>query len=147
MNRVDELAALRERLPRPGGKSCSVALMGEPGIGKSRLATAVMTDALTSDVRCCVFYGGVQRRVTAFAAARALVGDMLGANSSSSDDDIREALAELHVEAGDRRKLEALFIAGKASLAPTIERQYTNANCTRIVNAFLALALKGQLSC
>ena len=37
-----------------------------------------MTEALTSDVRCCVFSGAVQRRVTAFAVARALVGDMLG---------------------------------------------------------------------
>ncbi|MGY4375133.1 hypothetical protein ACVWZ3_002772 [Bradyrhizobium sp. i1.3.6] len=83
VNRVDELAALRELLPRPGAKSCSVTLLGEPGIGKSRLATAVMTEALTSDVRCCVFYGGVQKRATAFAAARTLVGDMLAANSSS----------------------------------------------------------------
>ena len=55
VNRVNELAALRERLPHWGGKSCSVALLGEPGIGKSRLATAAMTDALTSEVRCCVF--------------------------------------------------------------------------------------------
>ena len=114
VNRVDELAALRERLPRWGGKSCSVALLGEPGIGKSRLATAAMTDALTSDVRCCVFYGAVQRRVTAFAAARALVGDMLGASSLSSDEHFREALTELGVEASDRKALETLFIGGKS---------------------------------
>ena len=86
VDRVDELAALRERLPRLGGNSTSVALIGEPGIGKSRLAAAAMSDALTSDVRCCVFYGAVQRRTTSFAAARALVGDMLGAGSLSSDD-------------------------------------------------------------
>ena len=131
VDRVDELAALRERLPRLGGKSCSVALLGEPGIGKSRLATAAMTDALTSEVRCCVFYGAVQRRITAFAVARALVGDMLGARSLSSDDHLREALAELGVEASDRRTLETLFIVEKSSSRQTIERQHTNANCAR----------------
>src|SRR5215469_2137785 len=33
VGRADELAAVRERLPRSGGKSASVALIGEPGIG------------------------------------------------------------------------------------------------------------------
>jgi hypothetical protein len=91
-----------------------VALLGEPGIGKSRLATAAMTDALTSDVRCCVFYGAIQRRVNAFAAARALVGDMLGASSLSSDEHFREAFTELGVEASDRKALETLFIGAKS---------------------------------
>ncbi|KMJ95997.1 ATP-binding protein [Bradyrhizobium japonicum] len=141
VNRVDELAALRELLPGPGTKSCSVALLGEPGIGKSRLATAVIAEALTSDVRCCVFYGGVQRRATPFAAARTLVGDMLAANSSSSDAHIREALAKLHVEAGDRRKLEALFVVGKASSRQRLTDNTQTQISRALVNAFLALAL------
>ena len=114
VGRRDELAAVRERLPRRGGKSCSVAVIGEPGIGKSRLAAAALTDALTSDARCCVFYGAVQRRVTAFAAARALVGDMLGARSLSSDDHLRTALAGLCLEANDSKALETLFVVGKS---------------------------------
>jgi class 3 adenylate cyclase/tetratricopeptide (TPR) repeat protein len=141
VNRVDELAALREQLPHWGGKSCSVALLGEPGIGKSRLATAAMIDALTSNVRCCVYYGAVQRRVTAFAAARALVSDMLGASSLSSDDHFREALAELGVEAIDRKTLETLFIVGKS---PSRQRMSDNTQtqiARALVAAFLALAL------
>jgi class 3 adenylate cyclase/tetratricopeptide (TPR) repeat protein len=141
VNRVDELAALRERLPRWGGKSCSVALLGEPGIGKSRLATAAMTDALTSDVRCCVFYGAVQRRVTAFAAARALVGDMLDASSLSSDDHFREALAALGVEAGDRKTLETLFFVGKSPSRQRLSDNTQTQIARALVAAFLALAL------
>jgi class 3 adenylate cyclase/tetratricopeptide (TPR) repeat protein len=141
VNRVDELAALRERLPRWGGKSCSVALLGEPGIGKSRLATAAMTDALTSDVRCCVFYGAVQRRVTAFAAARALVGDMLDASSLSSDDHFREALAALGVEASDRKTLETLFFVGKSPSRQRLSDNTQTQIARALVAAFLALAL------
>jgi class 3 adenylate cyclase/tetratricopeptide (TPR) repeat protein len=141
VNRVDELAALRERLPRGGGKSCSVALLGEPGIGKSRLATAAMTDALTSDVRCCVFYGAVQRRVTAFAAARALVGDMLGASSLSSDEHFREAFTELGVEASDRKALETLFIGATSGSRQRLSGNTQTQIARALVNAFLALAL------
>jgi len=141
VNRVNELAALRERLPRWGGKSCSVALLGEPGIGKSRLATAAMTDALTSDVRYCVFYGAVQRRVTAFAAARALVGEMLGASSLSSGDHFREALAELGVEASDRIALETLFIVGKSGSRQRLSDKTQTQIARALVNAFLVLAL------
>lgn len=141
VGRADELESLHERFPRRGGKSASVAVIGEPGIGKSRLAAAAMTDALTSDVRCCVFNGAVQRRVTAFAAARALVGDLLAASSFTSDDQFRQALAELDLEAGDRRALEKLFIVEK-----TRSRQRLNDNtqtqiARALVNAFLLLAL------
>lgn len=140
VGRADELEALRERLPRAGGKSSSVALLGEPGIGKSRLAAAAMTDALTSDVRCCVFFGAVQRRVTAFAAARALVGDLLAA-SSLSDDQLREALAKLDIEARDRRTLETLFIVGKSRARQRLNDNTQTQIARALVNAFLAMAL------
>jgi class 3 adenylate cyclase/tetratricopeptide (TPR) repeat protein len=141
VDRVDEFAALRERLPRWGGKSSSVGLIGEAGIGKSRLAAAAMTDALTSEVRCCVFYGAVQRRITAFAVARALVGDMLGARSLSSDDDLREALAGLGVETSDLKTLETLFIVGKSRSRQRLSDNTQTQIVRALVNAFLALAL------
>ena len=141
VNRFDELAALRERLPRWGGKSGSVAVIGEAGIGKSRLAAAAMTDALTSDVRCCVFYGAAQTRITAFAAARTLVGDMLGTRSMESDDHVRAALAGLGVEASDRKVLETLFIAGKSRSRERFSDSTQTQFARALINAFLALAL------
>jgi class 3 adenylate cyclase/tetratricopeptide (TPR) repeat protein len=141
VNRFDELKAIRERLPRTGGNSASVTLIGEPGIGKSRLAAAAMSDALTSDARCCVFYGDAQRRTTSFAAARALVSDMLGAGSLSSDDHFREALAELGVEASDRKTLETLFIVGKSCSRQRLSEHTQTQIARALVNAFTALAL------
>ena len=43
VNRIDELAALRERLPRAGERNSSIAIVGEAGIGKSRLSAAAVT--------------------------------------------------------------------------------------------------------
>jgi class 3 adenylate cyclase/tetratricopeptide (TPR) repeat protein len=143
VGRADELAALRERLPRSGGKRASIALVGEPGIGKSRLAAAAMSDALASDVRFCVFYGAVQRRTTAFAAARALVGDMLGVRGSSSVDHLHKALAGLTIEAGDRKMLETLFIVEEHQPRRR-KSDYTPTQIARaLVNAFVTLALTG----
>lgn len=141
INRFHELEAIRERLPRTDGKSASVALIGEPGIGKSRLAAAAMSDALTSDVRCCVFYGDAQRRTTSFAAARALVGDMLGARSLSSDDLLREALAQLDIEASDCKTLQSLFIVGNSRSRQRLSDNTQTQIARALVNAFLALAL------
>ena len=141
VDRLDELKAIRELLPRRGGRSASVALIGEPGIGKSRLAAAAVSDALTLDARCCVFCGDAQRRTTSFAAARALVGDMLGASSLSSDQQFREALAELDIEPGDRRTLEALFVVGQSPSRQRLNDSTQTQIARALVAAFLALAL------
>jgi class 3 adenylate cyclase/tetratricopeptide (TPR) repeat protein len=141
VNRFDELAALHERMPRRDGRSCSVAVIGEPGIGKSRLAAAAMTRALTPDVRCCVIYGGTQRRTTAFAAARALIGDLLGPRSMLPDDHLRTALAGLGLEASDRKPLEALFVVGKSRSRQRFSGNTQTQIARALVNAFLALAL------
>jgi class 3 adenylate cyclase len=141
VGRFDELAAIGERLPRPGGRSCSIAVVGEAGIGKSRLAAAAMTDALTSDVRCCVFYGAVQRRITAFAAARALIGDLLGAHGSSSDDQVRAALAALHLDDSERKALETLFLGGKSQPRQRLKHNTQTQIARALVNTFLSLAL------
>jgi class 3 adenylate cyclase/tetratricopeptide (TPR) repeat protein len=141
VDRVDELATLRERLPRWGGKSSSVGLIGEAGIGKSRFAAAAMTEALTSEARCRVVYGAVQRRTTAFAVARALVGDMLGAENLSSDDDLREALAGLGVQTSDLKTLETLFIAGKSRSRQRLSDNTQTQIARALASAFVALAL------
>jgi class 3 adenylate cyclase/tetratricopeptide (TPR) repeat protein len=141
VGRSDELGALRERLPRPGGSNASIAVIGEPGIGKSRLVAAAMSDALASDARCCVFHGAAQRRTTAFAAARGLVGDMLDARGASSDDHLRKALAGLKIDASDRNTLETLFIVGKSQSRRRLNDNTQTQIARALVNAFLALAV------
>ena len=69
------------------------------------------------------------------------MGDLLAAGSLSSDQHIRDALAELDVDAGDRRKLEAVFIAGKTPSRQRLSDNTETQIARALVNAFLALAL------
>src|SRR5262249_35484039 len=61
--------------------------------------------------------------------------------SLSSDQHIREALAELDVEPGDRKKLGALFIVGKTSSRQRLSDNTQTQIARALVNAFVALAL------
>lgn len=141
VNRLDELAALRERLPRAGGKSSSVAIVGEAGIGKSRLSAAAVTGALAPDVRTCAFFGDAQKRTTPFAAARALITDLLGSPGGLSDDRLRATLAEAGVASGDCSLLGALFAADRARSRRHSATNTQTQMARALVKAFVALAL------
>lgn len=141
VNRLGELAALRERLPGAGVKSSSVAIVGEAGIGKSRLAAAAVTGALSPDVRSCAFFGDAQKRTTPFAAARALITDLLGSPAALSQDRLRTSLAAAGMDLGDRSVIEAMFAVDGARS----RRQSATNTQTQIARAFarafVALAL------
>lgn len=78
VGRREELARLRDLLSRPRSTAVSAALIGEPGIGKSRLAAALVTEAENLDVRALMFFGDAQKRSTPLAAARGLIEALLG---------------------------------------------------------------------
>ena len=111
INRSEELAIIREKLPRPGGPTGSIALIGEPGIGKSCLAAVAVADAIASDTSVLVFHGDAQTCTTPFAAARALVGDLLGQDVAASGNRFRLALDRQGFDADDATTLEALLVA------------------------------------
>jgi class 3 adenylate cyclase/tetratricopeptide (TPR) repeat protein len=142
VGRIEELDALRKRLPCRGGQSCSIAIIGEPGIGKSRLAAAAITDALAPETRSCVFYGDAQKRTTPFAAARTLIADLVNPRSAVTDDSLHLAFAALQIDSSDRKALEALFIAAKPPSAGRSLHRTQKQIARALVNAFSALALK-----
>ncbi len=141
VNRIDELAALRERLPRAGGRNSSIAIVGEAGIGKSRLAAAAVTGALAPDVRSCAFFGDAQKRTTPFAAARALITDLLGSPGGLSDDRLRAALAAAGVAPGDCSLLGALFAADRSRSRRHSATNTQTQMARALGKAFVALAL------
>ena len=72
----------------------AVALIGEPGIGKTRLAATAIDDARLKGIRVLTFRGDSQRRTTPFSAVRALILQNLSLKPASSDDDILRAFSE-----------------------------------------------------
>jgi class 3 adenylate cyclase/tetratricopeptide (TPR) repeat protein len=140
VGRLEEMKLLRERLPRPGGAGYSVAIIGEAGIGKTRLAAAAMAEASAPEVRTLVFRGDAQMRTTPFAAARALIGNLLALHSASADH-LQLASRQLNIDANDRTMLEDFLLAAK----PDAREQKPNRTQTQLaralVNAFSALAV------
>ena len=72
----------------------AVALIGEPGIGKTRLASTAIDEAHLKGMRVLTFRGDNQRRTTPFSAIRTLILQSLSLKTASSDDDILRALSE-----------------------------------------------------
>jgi class 3 adenylate cyclase/tetratricopeptide (TPR) repeat protein len=76
------------------GQNGSAALIGEPGIGKTRLASTAIDDARLKGMRVLTFTGDNQKRTTPYSAIRTLILASLSLKAASSDDDIRRAFAE-----------------------------------------------------
>jgi class 3 adenylate cyclase len=139
INRVKELSLVREKLPRRGGPSGSIGLIGEPGIGKSRLAAAAITEALAAEARVLVFHGDAQKRTTPFAAARALVGDLVGEHVVASGEWLRQTLDNRGLDAEGAMIVETLFASSETGEANR-SRSRTQIEIARaLVNACLTL--------
>ncbi|HEY2358223.1 MAG TPA: AAA family ATPase [Phenylobacterium sp.] len=141
VGRDDEFATLRDMLPKPGGESSSVALIGEAGIGKSRLAAAAISEALARDVNIRVFFGDAQKRTTPFAAARGLIEDLLRQSGAVSREDMRAALAVAALKEDELTALEALFALPVAGLRDKGGKLTETQLARVLVNSFCALAL------
>ncbi|GEP57465.1 ATP-binding protein [Reyranella soli] len=92
VGRLDELQTLRAALVDNDKGHRALALIGEPGIGKSRLAAAVIEDAQKSSIAVLVFYGDAHKRATPYSTMRSLILARLSLNETTSDNDIISAL-------------------------------------------------------
>ena len=140
VGRREELSALRSRLPQVGREGASIALIGEAGIGKSRLAAAALSEAASSGARTLVFYGDALKRTTPFAAARALIMERLALSAPLQKDGLEEALAGLSLDAADVSAISALLLGSKVRprelVAPFTPTQISRA----LVRAFTSYA-------
>lgn len=139
IGRDKELTALRRAAPRRGGQSRSVALIGEPGIGKSRLAVAAVTEALALGARSLVYFGDAHKRTTPFAAARGLIGEMQEHVEGGASADLRGALAGA-LDEGDVGALEKLLSPDRAQTRDRAPELTQPQLARALVNAFRALA-------
>jgi class 3 adenylate cyclase/tetratricopeptide (TPR) repeat protein len=139
VGRREELDNLAKLLRRPSGGNASVALIGEAGIGKSRLAAAAIADA--GDFNVLAFYGDPQKRTTPFAAARSLIGQLLHLHGPVSAERLQAALGDAGLDDDALSALEALLTTrraprrGKAELTQTqTARALANACCVLAAN-------------
>ena len=117
IGRQRERDSLRMLLARHDRGCRAIAVIGEPGIGKSRLAASAIQDAQQGGKLVLIFRGDSQRRTTPYSAMRSL---MLAASSLSdmaSDDDIVAHLTAAGVEHVRDGPLATVLLSKAASQA------------------------------
>jgi class 3 adenylate cyclase/tetratricopeptide (TPR) repeat protein len=76
----------------------TIAVIGEPGIGKSRLAAAAIQDAQQSNKLVLMFRGDSRRRTTPYSAVRSLILTASSLSEAATDDEVTSSLAAAGIE-------------------------------------------------
>lgn len=138
IGRRAELQRLLARLPRAGAPGGAIAVIGEAGIGKSRLAAAAAAEAERAGVRVLIYYGDAMKRAAPFAPARALIAALLSLTDAAPRQRVSEALTPLDLAVDDAAAVAGLF-AGRRSSQPS-QGALTRTQVARaLANAVLAL--------
>ncbi len=98
IGRQRERDAVRHALARQDRGCRAIAVIGEPGIGKSRLAAAAIQDAQQSSRLVLIFRGDSQRRTTPYSAVRSLILAASSLSEAATDDEVIGGLAAAGVE-------------------------------------------------
>ena len=69
-----------------------MAIIGDPGIGKTRLAAAAIEDAQSTDISLLTFNGDSHKRATPYSAMRSLILQTLSLGAAASDAEIVDSL-------------------------------------------------------
>ena len=85
-------------LTRSNRENRAVAVVGEPGIGKSRLTASAIEIAAASDIPALFFYGDSQKSTTPYAAVRSLIMTKLALDEYARDDEIIAALKTIGMD-------------------------------------------------
>ncbi|MEM6460943.1 MAG: tetratricopeptide repeat protein [Pseudomonadota bacterium] len=130
------------------GENAIFAIVGEPGIGKSRLAAAVIEDAFSkgSVDRLLVYRGDMRKRTTPFAVFRGLILSSLSLSETAPRQRLLDKLQEAGVKEISPELVEALNLTGesqrrmgaKADLSP-------KETAHSLVETFAQVAPKGRL--
>ena len=98
VGRQRERESVRQALARQDPGCRAIAVIGEPGIGKSRLAAAAIQDAQQSSRLVLIFRGDSQRRTTPYSAVRSLILAASSLSEAATDDEVTSGLAAAGIE-------------------------------------------------
>jgi class 3 adenylate cyclase/tetratricopeptide (TPR) repeat protein len=111
VGRLDEREVLRNALVHQRDECRAVAIIGEPGIGKSRLAEAAIEDAQANGISVLVFLGDSKKSTTPYSAMRSLIFEELLLSEVASDDEVVQALKDAGIDAPDDGPLGVVLLA------------------------------------
>jgi class 3 adenylate cyclase/tetratricopeptide (TPR) repeat protein len=89
----------------------AVVIIGEPGVGKSRLTAAMVEDAQASGMSVLAFFGDTRKSTTPYSAMRSLIFEVLSLDEGAADDEIVEALRSANIEVADDSPLGIVLLA------------------------------------
>ncbi|WP_136658064.1 tetratricopeptide repeat protein [Nitratireductor sp. XY-223] len=142
-----ERAILRKSIARRTPEKAALALIGEPGIGKSRLAAAAIDEALAGDAidHLLVYRGDIQKRTTPFAVFRSLILDALKLDEQAAQPQIEAAFYEAGFETGSAGALDAILMTGGHGKSARAGQQLSLKQTAQgLVEIFGRLALKDR---
>lgn len=93
VGREAERHRVTEALKPRAGRAAAAALIGEPGIGKTRLATSIAADWRAHGHPVFVFAGNARKQTTPFTLPKSLIASVLGVEEDGGEDGIIAALA------------------------------------------------------
>lgn len=143
VGRQTERARLRDSIVRRTGERHAAAVIGPPGIGKSRLAAVAIEDALADGQTVLAFDGDAQKRTTPFSAVRALLIDALAVPDGATDDDIVAALRAIGIKDPGTEPMATVMLAKRAQ-APAGAGSPTQTQIARSLLATLNAAGRKQ---
>lgn len=111
VGRQRERESVRQALDRQDPGCRAIAVIGEPGIGKSRLAAAAIRDAQQSGRLVLVSRGDSQRRTTPYSAVRSLILAACSLSDAATDDDVKSSLVAAGVERLEDGPLGTVLLA------------------------------------
>ncbi|MEM9105362.1 MAG: adenylate/guanylate cyclase domain-containing protein, partial [Pseudomonadota bacterium] len=100
VGRIAQREEIYKMLFEAADPGTSIAIVGEPGIGKSRLASAIVEDARNQEAvdQVLIFRGDIQRRSSPFALLRTLILNALQLGEAASHETISEAFNEAGIK-------------------------------------------------
>jgi len=134
VGRQAERSKLHDLIVRRAGERHAAAVIGPPGIGKSRLAAVAIEDALTDGQTILVFHGDQQKRTTPHAATRALLFEALAISDGATDEDILAALRAVGIENPATEPMATVMLAK----GPQMRAGASSPTQTQIARSLLA---------
>ncbi len=136
IGRQRERESLQQAIAREDPGCRAIAVIGEPGIGKTRLVAAAIQDAQQGNKLALLFRGDSQRRTTPYSAVRSLILVASSLSEAATDEEITAGLTAAgidHVADGP---------AGTVLLAKPHDRTRPGLTQTQVARALVEVLAK-----